>query len=150
MDLSQSITYQITRAGNILRKLAMQRVRKVQINLSPEEAVLMNQLWDHGMLAQSQLAEWSVKDPSTVSRQIEQLVSKGYIQRDRDGSDRREVRIALTPLGIDLQSRFSDTRVDKMDDDLANLSPSEVQIVLKALAIIQERAIDELCLGKRQ
>ncbi|HEY3949182.1 MarR family transcriptional regulator [Phenylobacterium sp.] len=47
----------------------------------------------------SQLARYSTVERTTLSRAVDQLVMRGFIQRSVPGHDRRQVILALTDLG---------------------------------------------------
>jgi DNA-binding MarR family transcriptional regulator len=51
------------------------------------------------------IAEELQVNPSTGSRMCDRLVRKGLVRRTRSDSDRREVRLALTPAGRDVVDR---------------------------------------------
>ena len=67
MDIADSLTYHITKTGNILRQVTAKRIKSAGINLTPEESVLMNQLWDRDNQTLGELGQWSVKDSSTLT-----------------------------------------------------------------------------------
>jgi DNA-binding MarR family transcriptional regulator len=52
--------------------------------------------------------------PSTGTRMCERLVRKGLARRTRSDSDRREVRIALTPAGRDMVEQALRRRHDEL------------------------------------
>ena len=73
MDPSKSITYNITRTGNLLRQVTARRIKEAGIDITPEESVLMNQLWERDNQSITELGAWSVKEASTLTRQIDAL-----------------------------------------------------------------------------
>jgi len=143
MDISESLTYHITKTGNILRQLTAKRLKEAGIDLTPEEAVLMNQLWDKSPQTVSELGAWSVKDPSTVTRQIDGLVKKGYLQRNHGESDRRKVFVSLTTAGRKLEKDFQKTGISNLDQDLAHFSKKDLYNMLDSLMKIRSNALQE-------
>lgn len=144
MDITQSLTYHITRTGNLLRQVSAKRIKSAQLDLTPEESVLMNQLWDRCPQTISELGEWSVKDQSTISRQVEGLVKKGYVERFHSEIDRRSVLVNLTTEGKKLKQAFSKTRVSNLDEDMLDVSAADLRKVLRILNQIRQRALEEL------
>jgi DNA-binding MarR family transcriptional regulator len=61
---------------------------------------LLVELADNGPRRTTALAEAVLADPSTVSRQVAQLVQLGYVERQPDPEDGRASRLAATELGI--------------------------------------------------
>lgn len=144
MDISNSLTYHITKTGNILRQLSAKRLKEAGIDITPEESVLMNQLWDKQPQTISELGQWSVKDQSTVSRQIESLEKKGYVKRFHDQQDRRHVQVSLSSDGVALKSRFIQTGIPEMDNTLTEADIDTLQSALLLLRNIKEKALKEL------
>lgn len=148
MDVSESITYEITRTGNILRKLVAKRLREAGVDLSPEESVLMNELWDRGELTLSELAQCSIKDPSTLSRQVDGLVRKGYVDRRESSVDRRNQIVSVSEKGRALQRSCIKAGLHLLDSTLIELSDRDRKTVLRTLNAIRSNALEELCSGK--
>lgn len=145
MDVTKSLTYHITRTGNLLRQVTAKRIKDAGINLTPEESVLMNQLWDRHPQTITELGEWSVKDQSTISRQIDGLVKKGYVKRTHSEEDRRSVLVDLSPQGVKLRQAFKKTGVPHLDEDMSGtLSLANTEKMLKLLNAIREQALEEL------
>lgn len=144
MDISDSLTYHITKTGNMLRQVTAKRIKEAGINITPEESVIMNQLWDNSPQTVSELGAWSIKDPSTLTRQIDGLVKKGYLERSHGQQDRRQVFISLTHEGKTLKKAFQKTRVSKLDEDFVDLSEKELEKALKMIMRIKEAAKLEL------
>lgn len=144
MDLNDSITYQITKCGNILRQLTAKRIKAVDINVTPEESVLLNQLWDKDTQTQSELGEWAVKGPSTVTRQIDSLVKKGYVQRVHSSEDRRKIYAKLTAKGKKLRQLFEATGISQLDSSLQGISTEDLETTFRVLLRIKAQALDEL------
>jgi DNA-binding MarR family transcriptional regulator len=61
---------------------------------------LLVELADKGPLRLTALAEAVMADPSTVSRQVAQLVDLGYVERQPDPEDGRASRLAATEHGL--------------------------------------------------
>lgn len=144
MDATLSVTYHITKTGNLLRQLVAKRLKDAQINLTPEESALMNQLWDSDEQTVSELGKWSIKDPSTLTRQIDGLVNKGFVTRYNGTEDRRKVFVKLTASGKKLKTQFNNTGIPRFDMELANLNEKQTQAIIKMLLEIQEKALSEL------
>ena len=144
VDISDSVTYHITKTGNVLRQLAAKRIKDAGLNITPEESVLLNQLWDQDNQTISQLGEWSVKEPSTLTRQIDGLVKKNYVSRIHGETDRRKVYVKLTSKGKALQKAFSAARVRELDSDVAQMSDKDMKRFLEMLLRIKAQALEEM------
>ncbi len=144
MDISHSLTYHITKTGNLLRQVTARRIKQAGIDLTPEESALMNQLWDKTPQTVTELGRWSVKDPSTLTRQIDGLVKKGYVHREHSTQDRRLVLVGLTEKGEQLKERWPETRVPLLDQDMVQCDPNDLEAVVALLQSIYDKALTEL------
>ena len=86
-----------------------------------------------GPLSLKQLAQFLHLDKSTISRVIDSLDEKGYVQRDRDLKDARAIRIQVTPKGFKLHEQIEKDLADSLRDLLINYTAdvrkAAVQIV---------------------
>lgn len=144
MDVSKSITYHVTKTGNLLRRLTAKKIRDAGIDVTPEESAVLNQLWDKDNQSVSELAQWAVKEPSTLSRQIDGLARKGYVTRQRSDADRRSLHIKLTARGKSLESKFEATGIRQLDHDLLTGLPGTPKATLQILIDLHEAARREL------
>jgi DNA-binding MarR family transcriptional regulator len=72
-------------------------------------------------------------DRSTATRMCDRLVRKHLIYRRRLASDRRGVRVALTPDGRDLIARVSERRRDEITGIVGRMPPGAHDPMLNAL-----------------
>ncbi|CAA0099161.1 Uncharacterised protein [Halioglobus japonicus] len=144
MDISTSITFHVTRTGILLRRLTARKLRQAGLDITPEESVLLNQLWDRDKQGLSELAEWSVKERSTLTRQIDGLVRKGYVTRKHLSTDRRSIEVRLTTKGKGLKAKFENTGIPQLDKDFVGSLGVQPDKLLAILAAIREAALLEL------
>ncbi len=144
MDLTKSISYNLSKTGDLLQQLSAHRMRKLGIDLTPEESIFLHQLWDRDCQSQAELNPWSIKGASTVTRQIDKLVRKGYVERQSGVKDRRTVVISLTNKGKALEQEFRKTGIAKLDDDFLSVSKSEGEFLLALLTEVRAKIMKEI------
>ena len=81
--------------------------------------MLLFTLANHGPSRSNALAEAVHADPSTVSRQVAQLVKDGLVRRQADSEDGRAIVLALTEAGQDFVRRSCDRRNAALADMIA-------------------------------
>ena len=69
------------------------------LDVTPEQWVVLFRLYEREGLTQSELGDRTVKDKTTVTRILDRLEKKGLLYRRRDTRDRRSQRIYLTESG---------------------------------------------------
>jgi len=66
-------------------------------------------------------------DSGAMTRLIDQLEERGFIERQRQSADRRVVDLALTPAGRKMVESLVPLTVDTLNDALTGLTKAEVQ-----------------------
>ena len=79
-------------------------------------------------------------EPSTVTRLCDRLVRKGLITRRRQGPDRREVRLALTPQGAELVETVTRRRREEIRHILASVPPAAHAELVRAFSSFSRAA----------
>jgi DNA-binding MarR family transcriptional regulator len=79
-------------------------------------------------------------DASTASRMCERLVRKGLVYRRRLSTDRRSVRVSLTPAGRQLVEEVTRRRRDEIARILSRLPRANRRPVLSALRAFADAA----------
>jgi DNA-binding MarR family transcriptional regulator len=78
--------------------------------------------------------------PSTMSLQIEQLVRKGYVTRERDKKDGRRLMLRLSESGVRVREANAVLDTERVGKMLARLSPEERAAGLAGLALLAKAA----------
>lgn len=100
--LEESAGYLIYRAGRLLRYRAAQYFRDNDIDLSPEQWMLMLQIADRGEATMGEIVEPTINDHPNVTRLVAGLAKAGYVARYRNPDDKRSFLVALTDEGGEL------------------------------------------------
>ncbi len=80
--------------------------------------MLLFPLRRHGPMRVTDLAELKQADPSTISRQVAQLVKAGLARREADPIDGRASRLALTEAGLTASEKIQDARRELFENFL--------------------------------
>ena len=75
-----------------------------EIGLTYPQYLAMLVLWQHGEQTVKGLSDRLLLDSSTLTPLLKRLEASGLVNRQRDQSDERVVRVLLTPLGRALRS----------------------------------------------
>ena len=89
----------IDRTYKVVRQDLINRFREAEVDITPEQWVILSRLDADGEMYQTDLASLSFRDKPTVSRIIELLAKKGLVEKNQDESDGRRFIVKLTPEG---------------------------------------------------
>lgn len=89
-----------------LRALFQARLREHEVNISSELLEVLSQLWQRDGRNQQELADRVMKDKSSMTYLIDNLVKRDLVKRVEDETDKRNKLIFLTEEGLALRQRL--------------------------------------------
>src|ERR1700710_1098162 len=89
--------------------------------LSPSESAVMGRIGRAGPMTPGQLARSEHVQPPSMTRIIERLEARGFLRRDPDPADRRQVFVSRTPAGDDFVARSRAVRTAWVTQQLGEL-----------------------------
>lgn len=101
----------------------------------------------YGPVSAKEVATRSSNDAFHVSRAIERLARKKLIKRGVDPKDRRRARLELTPAGRAAHQAIGHALNRVEDELLAGLKPKDQEVLRRALATVDERALALMASG---
>lgn len=117
--IERAIGFRIYRVNQLFRAALYRTFRALDLDMTPEQWIVLVRLWQEDSLTQTQLGEATLKDKATISRILEILEREGLVARRADPEDGRGRRVhatrqamglrdAATPLARDLATRIED------------------------------------------
>lgn len=74
-----------------------------RLDLTYTQALAMLVIWEHGQISSKDMGKLLYLDSGTLTPVLRTLEQKGYVRRDRDQRDARNLIITITQEGIDLK-----------------------------------------------
>ena len=106
-DQPGDLNVKIMRVARAHRTLAASLLS--QVGLHPGQEALLMELWDHDGRTQADLAMSLGVEPPTVTKMLQRMEHAELVDRRPDATDRRAIRVYLTPKGRRLKGK-----VDKL------------------------------------
>ena len=103
------------------------------INLTAEQFLVMDTLWNQGEMTQQNIAYIIQKDKNSVTQFIDNLEKKGLVQRVVDTSDRRVNNITLTAEGMAMKDNTKAVAINAVNNILEGISEEELQAFVRVL-----------------
>ena len=116
-----------------LKKHIAEVFRKNNVNMTPEQYLVMDALWNEGTLTQQAIAYIIQKDKNSVTQFIDNLEKKGLVTRMPAKDDRRVNNIVVTEQGMSLKDSTKQLAIDTMNKILEGISEEELQTFVKVL-----------------
>jgi DNA-binding MarR family transcriptional regulator len=126
----------LVRLGNQLSTIADGRL--ADSGLDERDYIVLAILAVDGPGSQHELSALLGKAPGVVVAAVDQLESKGFVERNRDPQDRRRSRVTITAAGERALARADELAAAAVADVLYGLSPGELdqlhELVRRGLA----------------
>jgi DNA-binding MarR family transcriptional regulator len=118
--------------------------------LSAHQASILDHLDEHEPLSLLDLARHMGVTPSTMSLNIERLVRRGYVSRDRAAEDGRRLTLRITPAGVRLREAKSVLDPARVRALLARLTPVQRRAGISGLALLARAGSEQMEERSRQ
>lgn len=134
MLLSKRIAVELNLAGCKLKQYTAAMLKHHEVDLTPEQFLLIDLLWNHGPLSQQELADQLQKDKNSVTKLVDAAERKGFVVRQQNPYDRRSNTIVLTDRALELKDNAKSTGIFILDKMLVGIDEDELHAFLGTLA----------------
>ena len=137
LDLAEHLPYLINRVGSALvARFSADALAGAHLSIASWRVLAV--LANNGSLRQTDLAEMTSIDVSTLSRLITRLVRDGLVKRTRSRADSREVAVALTANGKSLMTRLVPVAVGLQNAATRKLAKRDLATLKRVLRKMHE------------
>jgi len=140
--LDSALGFVVGRTCHFMRRAFTARFHGGGHQITPEEWVLLNRLWNRDGQRQAELADSTIKDRTTVTRLLDGMVKKGLVRRETDPTDRRVVLAWLTDEGKGLKRQLIPIAERLLKDATAGISRKDLEITTKTLSKFQSNLLE--------
>lgn len=133
MLLSKKIAVEINIAGCKLKQYTAAMLKQQNIDLTPEQFLLIDLLWNQGPLSQQDLADQMQKDKNSITKLVDAIERKGFVVRKQNPNDRRSNTIVLTDLAYNLKDDAKTKGISILNRMLDGIPEEELQSFLQTL-----------------
>ena len=126
MLLIKKIAVYINIVNCSLIKYFAKELSRNDINLTPEQYLVMDILWDAEVMSQQAIADIIQKDKNSVTKFIDSLEKKGLVYRQVNKTDRRVNNIVVSEEGMKLKARTTEVAIGMMINVLNNIKEEDL------------------------
>jgi DNA-binding MarR family transcriptional regulator len=116
-----------------LKKHLAEVFKKNGVNLTAEQYLVMDTLWNEGTLTQQEIAFIIQKDKNSVTQFIDNLEKKGLVTRSVSQEDRRVNNIAVTEEGMALKDSTKQLAINAMNEAMEGIPEEDVQTCVEVM-----------------
>ncbi|WP_275725428.1 MarR family winged helix-turn-helix transcriptional regulator [Vibrio furnissii] len=140
----QSLGHLTGLASRLFNRLLTQRFKQASIDMTAEQWGVILVLKNHALkndelknsepMTQSQISELLYLEKSSVSRSIDGLEKRGWIERQRSSSDSRSKFVSLTQQSLAVVERCSEIAATVLADAQQGIEEAELERTKQHLA----------------
>ena len=138
MLLIKKIAVYINIINCSLIKYFAKELNRNDINLTPEQYLVMDILWDAEVLSQQAIADIIQKDKNSVTKFIDSLEKKGLVYRQVNKTDRRVNNIVVSEEGMKLKARTTEVAIGMMRNVLKDIKEEDLIAFDKVMKQIKD------------
>jgi DNA-binding MarR family transcriptional regulator len=136
--LEDAIAFRIHSTNRLLRTHLSRFLETHAPGLSPEQWFLLARIGEREPVRQVDLAEPVLGDPPNVSRLVDALARRGYVERSPDPADRRSWLLSLTARGRQRTDALGGAAVAERELVFAGFGDEELTAIAAMLDRIDE------------
>ncbi len=139
MDKSRKFLYLMSAAMNRIKYHSIQKFQEEGITVSPSQMGILFLLKKGEPLTMSTLSAALSVDNSTLTRHADRLIKSGLIERIKDDSDRRVLKLRITPAGLKESEKAAKISNRINSEILAGLSEKDIETFSRILLNIIDK-----------
>ena len=122
---------------NSMKQLMSDSFRKGGFKLSPEQFLVMDTLWDEGVLTQQQIADITMRDKNSIVKLIDGLESRKLVKRISNPEDRRQNLIKVTPYSMKIRDDVETIAYESVYKIIGEISRDDLKLFVRVLAAME-------------
>ena len=138
LNVEETILFQIEKTSKLSKLYSQREIDALGIDITIEQWILLKIIDEHNGLTQKELADRTLRDPASITRTLDILSKKGFIERQSVPENRRQYSIALQKKGSDFIKSFFPIVQKQRAQSINGISNKDIESLNRILKKIQE------------
>ncbi|MGM9775008.1 MAG: MarR family winged helix-turn-helix transcriptional regulator [Candidatus Egerieousia sp.] len=137
MILNKQVGVFLNLVHNKFKQYVTEIFEEQGFNITPEQFIVMDTLWDEGTLTQQQIANIVMKDKNSIVKLVDGLERRDLVRRVSNPNDRRQNLIEVTEYAKKIRDRITQLAMDAVDRIINGIPKEQMKtfiIVLSKMA----------------
>ena len=135
--LIKEIAVYVNILNSRIKKCFFDKLQENGINITPEQFLVLDILWEKQSLSQQNIADIIQKDKNSVTKIIDSLEKKQLVRRVVDTKDRRINKIELTDEAIALEKITTEVAINFMNDTIKGIDNKDLDSFVNVMRQIK-------------
>ena len=136
--LIKEIAVYVNILNSRLKKCFIDRLQQNGINVTPEQYLVLDILWEKQSLSQQNIADIIQKDKNSVTKIIDSNEKKNLVNRVVDQKDRRINKIELTQEGLALEKITTEVAIKFMNDTVKDIDNQDLDKLVEVMRKLKD------------
>lgn len=137
-ELFARYSFLLDRTARKVKQYAQQQFKTGDFDVTVDQWLVLKNLSENGLLSQTELANLVFKDHPTLTRIIDLLCKKGYVERVPHPQDRRSFQLHLTESGVAKVTELRPKILEIREKAWENLTESDFEEFKRILNTIYQ------------
>ncbi|MBO7459845.1 MAG: MarR family transcriptional regulator [Bacteroidales bacterium] len=133
MMLIKEIAVNVNILNSRIKKCFFDKLQENGINITPEQYLVLDILWEKQSLSQQNIADIIQKDKNSVTKIIDSLEKKNLVMRVMDKNDRRINKIELTEEALALEKITTEVAINFMNDVVKDIDTKDLDTFVNVM-----------------
>ena len=138
MVLEKQVFLFLNIVHNSMKQWINETFRNKGFQLSPEQFLVMDTLWDEGVLTQQQIADITMRDKNSIVKLIDGLESRKLVKRVSNPNDRRQNLIKVTPQSLKIKDKVDALAFEAVSGILGTIPQEDLKKFVSVLARMEK------------
>ena len=136
-DLSSVVLFQIEKTSKIAKRYSQRLFDQKDWGLTVDQWVLLKIIEQHAPISQKELSDLSMRDTASITRTLDLLAEKGFVERQAVPNNRRQYNIELAKQGQAFIDKHMEVIRETIEQSLDGFSEKEIGMLSDFLLRIQ-------------
>ncbi len=138
MVLEKQILMFLNIAHNSVKQCMSEVFQRGGFNLTPEQFLVMDTLWDEGVLTQQQIADITMRDKNSIVKLIDGLENRKLVRRISNPRDRRQNLIEVTPYSRKIKDNVTELSLEAVARIVGDIPRVDLESFVRTLAEMEK------------
>lgn len=143
-NLDNLVNHRIATLAVLLKRQVIRIIAKNELEITPDQWVIIYYLWQENGLTVSEIANRSKKDIANATRIIDKLEKMGYVNKRKNDKDNRSFNIYVLPKAEEIKDKVHNCWKESLELALEGISESEQQYLLRIIDKIEINVLNNL------
>lgn len=134
MILSKKVGVYLNQTHFLFKQCFLYELVESNVDLTPEQYLLIDLLWDEGPMTQQEIATVMEKDKNSITKLIDGLEKKDYVFRKTDPDDRRKNYVHVTEKGQQQKQEITRIAINAADNILKGIPTNDLNTMVEVLS----------------